>query len=88
MKRTRIRAESVVEVVGVGPAFDRLDEAVSIIHNLGINDRYSGSAESKLFAVRDGNGEIQWAALARDLEVFDLPQYQTEWNPLREEEEE
>ena len=69
MKSTRIRAESLVEVVGLGPAYDRHDEAVSILHNLHINDRYLGSAESKLFAVRDGNGAIQWAVLARDLKV-------------------
>ena len=67
MKSKRIRAESVVEVVGVGPAFDRLDEAVSMLHHHHINDRYLNSAESKLFPVRDENGEVQWAVLARDL---------------------
>jgi len=66
VKRTRIRA-AVVEVVGAGPAFDRLDEAVSILHHHHINDRYFGSAESKLFPVRDESGQIQWAVLARDL---------------------
>ena len=66
MKRTRIRA-AVVEVVGAGPAFDRLDEAVSMLHHHHINDRYLNSAESKLFPVRDENGEVQWAVLARDL---------------------
>ena len=66
MKRTRIRA-AVVEVVRSGPAFDRLDEAVSMLHHHHINDRYLNSAESKLFPVRDENGEVQWAVLARDL---------------------
>ena len=46
---------------------ERLDEAVSMLHNLHINDRYSGSAESKLFPVRDEDGDVQWAVLARDL---------------------
>ena len=66
MKRTRTRA-AVVEVVRSGPAFDRLDEAVSMLHHHHINDRYLNSAESKLFPVRDENGEVQWAVLARDL---------------------
>ena len=45
----------------------RLDEAKSILHDLHINDRYFGSTESKLFPVRDEDGEIQWAVLARNL---------------------
>tara|TARA_R110000824_G_scaffold1185_3_gene6395 strand:- start:1335 stop:1553 length:219 start_codon:yes stop_codon:yes gene_type:complete len=50
-----------------GAVLDRLCRAVSMLHDLHINDRYFGSAESKLFPVKDEDGGIQWAVLARDL---------------------
>ena len=72
MKRYRtVKASADSAAAMEEPALDRLNEAVSMLHNIHINDRYFGSAESKLFPVRDENDEIQWAVLARDLKEED-----------------
>ena len=72
MKRTRIQAQMTVTKImyrddPMGAVLDRLCRAVSMLHDLHINDRYFGSTESKLFPVKDNDGEIQWAVLARNL---------------------